>query len=113
MSLEGLGMDNLKTNIASVADVADAMLRDYNPNTSRQRLGRTIFLLGAGCSVSAGIPLAKDIAKELVCRLAADYCTIDIKNPDAEEAIRSLVKHKKFRETTIENQNVDWNAVYD
>jgi len=34
-------------------------------------LGRTVFLIGAGCSKSAGIPLVPDMAHDLVVKLAA------------------------------------------
>jgi signal transduction histidine kinase len=101
-----------KLNFSKVSDVADAMRRDYNPSTTRQRLGKTIFLLGAGCSVTAGIPLAKDIAKELVCRLALDYSTTNSKSPDPIEAIESLIKYNKLPKNLLKGNEIDWNAAY-
>ena len=50
--------------LATVADIADPILL-ARPSDG-PRLGNTIFLIGAGCSVSAGIPGASVIAKRMV-----------------------------------------------
>lgn len=71
-----------------------------NPATSNW--GHTVFLIGAGCSFSAGIPLAADIAKSCVLELANKYSQGRVTLDDPEIALNWL----------LENDHVgsDWNA---
>ena len=48
----------------------DPSLRDQ---ASQSEQGRAMFLIGAGCSASAGIPLASEVAKEAIVGLAKTY----------------------------------------
>ena len=82
-------------------------------------LGRTIFLIGAGCSISAGIPGAEEIARRMVCATARRLrlCGAEA---DAVAAYAALVQggalehHRKDDPTTAPRDAViDWYAVYD
>ncbi|MER8881828.1 ATP-binding protein [Mesorhizobium sp. M0816] len=105
-----------QVNIASVSDVADAMRRDYQPQSGSKALGRTILLVGAGCSRSAGIPLAGEIAQELAIRLADSYGIERANIADPAEALRYLVTSGKFESDLFQGVNgdaTDWPSVYD
>ena len=52
--------------------------------------GRAVFLIGAGCSASAGIPLAAGVAKEAILRIADDY-GVARDGSGAEEALIALI----------------------
>lgn len=52
--------------------------------------GRAVFLIGAGCSASAGIPLAAGVAKEAILRIADDYGVVR-ERPSAEDALVALI----------------------
>lgn len=56
--------------------------------------GRAVFLIGAGCSASAGIPLAAGVARKAVLRLAKTYNVSDAADPI--EALEALVEQDKF-----------------
>lgn len=45
--------------------------------TDNNRCGRAVFLVGAGCSVSAGIPLGADVARRCATYLARIYAAHD------------------------------------
>jgi len=45
--------------------------------------GRAIFLIGAGCSKSAGIPLANEIAQDCIIKLAKIYGDRNFKKPES------------------------------
>ena len=84
----------------------DLMLaREFEPDESKGdlpldisetsgRRGRAIALLGAGCSFSAGIPLATDVAKRCACLLQQRY-RLDIPKTDhpmsADVALATLI----------------------
>jgi len=107
----------------------DLMLaRDYSPPTVPEpqaldigevqgRRGRAIFLIGAGCSVSAGIPLAASVAKRCACILARRYAPPRREGveavSDAEEALASLIDRDivpaRFR---LANRAADWSDLY-
>lgn len=73
-------------------------------------LARVIFFVGAGCSRSAGIPLASEIAQSLVPKLANAYALgTDL---DAEEAISLLRGVGHFADAGVDGKT-DWYAVYD
>ena len=54
------------------------------------RRGRAIVLLGAGCSISAGIPLATDVAKRCACLLRQRYSIDHSKEEDSRSADAAL-----------------------
>lgn len=64
----------------------------------QQDRGRAVFLIGAGCSASAGIPLAAGVAEKAVVQLARDYgvANADIDGPSA---LAALIAAGKFPET--------------
>jgi signal transduction histidine kinase len=104
--------------IATIGDVADAMRRDFRPAERSRSLGRTILLVGAGCSRSAGIPLASEIAQDLVGRLAMSYSALPTWNDDPLVALRALVNKGKFPpqvlfDVTTHGQKANWPLVYD
>lgn len=103
--------------IATVDDVVDAIRRDYDPSASNRSLGRTVFMIGAGCSKSAGIPLSEEIAKALVRRLAKRYGVTSGRSDDSVDLLHGLVEQSKFPKNLLEtdsrDKKIDWYAVYD
>lgn len=109
-----------EARIGYVTDVAKAV-RKAKAGTGKAR-GQTVFFIGAGCSLSAGIPLVADMAKSLVKRLAGESgCPENIRD-DAEAAYRWLVAEKEMRgcflnvlpgNTPAADSGIDWPAVYD
>ena len=82
-------------------------------------LGRTVFLIGAGCSISAGIPGASDIARRMVRIAAARFGCCDEK-ADSVEAYKNLIAQKLFvpfptghPESDPTDETIDWYKVYD
>jgi tetratricopeptide (TPR) repeat protein len=85
-------------------------------------LGRTVFLIGAGCSKSAGIPLVPDMARDLVVKLAAALHGPGSAPNDPESAYRWLFQGGKIsdcqigerpKDGTSDNRSIDWSRVYD
>jgi tetratricopeptide (TPR) repeat protein len=85
-------------------------------------LGRTVFLIGAGCSKSAGIPLVSEMARELIIKLATALQGPASALTDPEIAYRWLLQGGKIsdcqigerpREITADNRAIDWPRVYD
>jgi hypothetical protein len=64
----------------------------YDLKQVKEQKSRAIFFLGAGASVTGGIPLAKDIAKEIQTR----YTT----NNDNEHLKTIIEKYNKKPELT-------------
>lgn len=54
---------------------------------SARHRGHAVFLIGAGCSASAGIPLAAGVAKQAILRIADDY-GVERDGPSADEDVR-------------------------
>jgi SIR2-like domain len=83
-------------------------------------LGRVVFFVGAGCSISAGVPGSVDIARRMV-REAAHRFECCGANSDCVEAYKSLVagkylascmkKGREDREPT--DETINWYKVYD
>lgn len=100
-------------DVGSVENIADAMRRDH-PQEGSARLGRTVFLIGAGCSRTAGVPLAKEIAQELTVRLAVNYGLVSQDTTSDIRAFSALVAARKYPDGLLsEGGQVDWSAVYD
>lgn len=76
------------------------------------RRGRAIFLLGAGCSQSAGIPLAAEVAKRCARILAIRYAPPRQEPPryaDAKSALAALVERKVVPpHYVLSNGDGDW-----
>ncbi len=106
-------------NIGTVKNIADAMRRDFGISNRSNSIARTVILIGAGCSRSAGIPLAAEIAQDLCVRLAYDYGVIKNGSPTPEDAINSLIERGYFKAEEVINSDVenvgsiDWPLVYD
>ena len=71
--------------LAKVADIADSIRLARPPDGPR--LGNTIFLIGAGCSISAGIPGASVIAKRMVRDVSHHLGTCA---PGLDDALQTL-----------------------
>jgi hypothetical protein len=108
---------NLEPRIVdSVEELAKAL---RNGRGRDGNLGDAIILIGAGCSISAGVPGAADIAKRMAREIAEreECCT-----GDADDLIcyRALVEggHLRiclFGDPAAEpnHENIDWYSVYD
>lgn len=106
-------MESHDQDIGTVEDIADAMRRD-RPKEGSIGLGRTVFLIGAGCSRAAGVPLAREIAQELTVRLAVNYGLVAQDCTSEKQAFASLVTARKYPGgLTLAGGDIDWGAVYD
>src|SRR5712692_5505031 len=85
-----------KPKLGTIPNVANAirMAEDDDGMT----LGRTVLFIGAGCSKSAGIPLATEIAKRLVVRLAKKMKAADKKIVNETVAYRWLASSHIMRD---------------
>ena len=102
---------------ATVKRVAESIIMAQQPNG----LGRTIFFIGAGCSVSAGVPAVPAIAQRMV-REIADRFRVCSANASAEECYLSLAqrgtldicpKDVLLNEGPLRPHDIDWYKVYD
>jgi hypothetical protein len=106
--------------IGAIENIADAMRRDHLSKRGTTKLRQTVFLIGAGCSRSAGVPLAWEIAEELTVRLAASYGLIIAESKDPSEACAALIAAGKYP-TSVRNSfpssegehRYDWSLIYD
>ncbi len=83
-------------------------------NPDNHDWGHAVFLIGAGCSSSAGIPLASQIAKTCVSKLVQKYSRgkarkENIENPDL--AIKWLYKNNHI-DDSWNPDNPDWGSLY-
>ena len=72
--------------------------------------GQTVFLIGAGCSHSAGIPLAGEIAQECVIELARKYSGQDFRERPVD-ALRWLYDNQKFKIDKY-SEKPNWSRLY-
>lgn len=86
---------------------------------SGEGLGRTIFMLGAGCSISAGIPGAIAVAQRMV-RVVAVRLNLCDGTADASECYYRLVAARRLDARSIANPKgsapadaIDWYKIYD
>jgi hypothetical protein len=56
--------------VSSVSEIADKI---RFARVDEKSLGKTVFFVGAGCSITAGIPGAADIAKRMVREVAGRF----------------------------------------
>jgi NAD-dependent SIR2 family protein deacetylase len=68
--------------------------------------GRAVFLIGAGCSRSAGIPLSREIAKDAATDLARMYSNEAFKSNDPDQALEWLKCNGKVNKEQL------WDDLY-
>lgn len=93
---------------------------DLTPKKGMKRTqGRAMFLVGAGCSASAGIPLASEVSREAVRHLASRYGLVDHGAPlpaDQQGAIAALgllVANGAFpKRFEPKDEVADWGGMY-
>jgi tetratricopeptide (TPR) repeat protein len=107
----------------SVAKLAEAMFRAFPAQAEKEgKLGRCVFFIGAGCSITAGVPGAAQIAQDCIRQLAIDYRVGDLAEPLA--ALKELVRLRHFklpglielppaRLKELPSEKIDWWNVYD
>ena len=102
--------------VKSVSEIAEKIRFARKGDGS---LGKVVFLIGAGCSISAGIPGASDIARNMVRIVAARFGYCDDK-ADCVEAYKRLLAQKSFvpfptghPESDPTDETIDWYKVYD
>lgn len=83
--------------VAELSSLANALIlaRDSGEGSDGGR-GRTIFLVGAGCSVSAGIPAAPGVARHCAVKLAKVFSNDGFDGDDADAALAWLKKDKRL-----------------
>jgi hypothetical protein len=102
--------------VTDVAEIAEK-IRFARPNDGS--LGKVVFLIGAGCSISARIPGAPDIAKKMV-QVAAHcfgYCD---QNADPVKAYECFIEYQSLcsclkadATDPLGDESIDWYRVYD
>jgi hypothetical protein len=85
-------------NLAHVRSLIAALQRGKGSPESKD-WGGAMFLIGAGCSVSAGIPAAAGIAADCVIDLACKYSNGDFKPSSPEDALAWLQREKHLDES--------------
>jgi hypothetical protein len=103
--------------LGSVEELARVMLRHRSGDG--KTFSPVIFFVGAGCSVSAGVPTGAMIAKERTCYLAKKYnCT---NTEDPVDAYNAMVRANHFRlpsaittpAADLTDADIDWGHAYD
>lgn len=100
----------------NVRDLADAIRT--SKNAARDGVAPITFLVGAGCSVSAGVPLAADIARKLIveavkdCGAKADALASEL------DAYNWMQKHRQEKipgciKPATDEKDIDWSRVCD
>jgi hypothetical protein len=96
-----------------VRDLANAM--QLAQDKDEKGRGRGIFLIGAGCSVSAGIPMATGVAKHCALQLAKTYSRDVFVGDDADAALNWLIDNKRVKLHSNQAPKTDgthWGALY-
>lgn len=65
---------------------------DLNDILETDKSVRFVFFLGAGCSLSSGIPLADDLARTWLLKLVADKPPLDDESPDVASWVNKRFK---------------------
>jgi len=68
--------------------------------------GGVTFLIGAGCSKSAGVPLSEEIARECTVELAHNYSNRERDFDKSDDALIWLKEHEYF------DSGIEWTSVY-
>jgi hypothetical protein len=100
----------------TVADLAnDLTLARDEAEGPKQGRGRAIFLVGAGCSVTAGIPAAPGVAKYCATYLARNYSRGDFNGCDPDAALGWLTKNGRVELTgdlALKEDGSHWASLY-
>lgn len=94
-----------------VKDLVKDLLKSVGTPQQR-RLGRAVFWIGAGCSRSAGIPLAGEIAQQCVRKLADSYSSGTVKTEDPLEALKWLHENEKVNKNWYSAGKPKWGQLY-
>src|ERR1051325_433818 len=81
-------------------------------NPDEHNWGRAVFWIGAGCSHSAGIPLAGEIAQQCVKRLADKYSSGKVITDDPLEALKWLHENEWVDESWYSEGKPKWGQLY-
>jgi hypothetical protein len=96
--------------VRTVRDLALDLLLAREP----QARGSAIFLIGAGCSVSAGVKLASGVARHCAAQLALKYSDGSFVG-DADQALAWLVARENVRlsiDQTRKDDGSHWPHLY-
>ena len=97
------GSDQWRRHSKKIPDVVRALQRAKG-NPAERDWGSAVFLIGAGCSVSAGIPLGAEIAADCAMRLVRTYSNRQHEEPDGEAALAWLKNNGNVAEgVTLKN----------
>ena len=100
----------------TVTDLAnDLTLAREDAEGLNQGRGRAIFLIGAGCSVSAGIPAAPGVAKHCALKLARIYSAEAFTGADPDQALKWLQEQGRVNlspELAVRNDGTHWGLLY-
>lgn len=104
-------------HVTDISEIAEKIRFARRPDRT---LGRVVFFIGAGCSISAGIPGAIGIARRMVREVAHRFECCDA-NAVCVEAYKSLVAGKYFsscmkegcQQSQATDETIDWYNVYD
>ena len=77
----------------------------------KRNWGSAVFLIGAGCSYSAGIPLAGEIAKQCAVELASKYSAGKF-NPEDAIAALNWLKEKQKLQLKLDPAEPEWGKLY-
>lgn len=94
-----------------VKDLIKDLQKSVGKPEQRSR-GRAVFWIGAGCSRSAGIPLAGEIAQQCVRSLADSYSSGKIKTEDPLEALKWLHQNEKVNAKWYLDGKPKWAQLY-
>lgn len=100
--------------IKTVEDLANDLTLAKDDDDSQGR-GRAIFLVGAGCSVSADIPPASGVAKHCAVKLAKIYSNGDFQDDNPETALDWLRQEGKVDlvgDYAVKEDGSHWGALY-
>jgi len=102
--------------IKTLVDLAnDLTLARDDADGPRQGRGRAIFLVGAGCSVSAGIPAAPGVAKRCALYLARSYSRGAFQENDSDAALEWLRANNRVvlsGDLAIKPDSSHWKHLY-
>jgi tetratricopeptide (TPR) repeat protein len=110
-------MSDLKDPVGRiVADLANDLTLACDEDTGpKQGRGRAIFLIGAGCSISAGIPAAPGVAKHCATMLAKTYSRGAFTDNDPNKALSWLVENGTVElsgDLSLKKDGSHWGRLY-
>jgi hypothetical protein len=120
MADPGSSSGRREPRLGSVEELARVMLRHRRDNAAD--FSPIIFFVGAGCSVSAGVPTGRSIAEDRTLYLARKYLRTTTSDPT--EAYNAMLRAKHFHPPSVGTGapgpvadvvvgDVDWGHVYD